>query len=206
MYNLIYGILYIPCALILKVFCRLRVEGIENIPAGGAVIAPNHQSFWDIPLLGIVLPSRVHFMAKEELFRNPLFSRVIRTLKAFPVKRGAPDRTAIRYAVDLLTKGELLVIFPEGTRSKTGQLGEFEPGIGMIAMKAGTPIVPTAIIGTNQIFGKGTFFPTITLRFGLPLGTLEAEGDQPSADARKRMDGLGVQLRAAMIELFTKKH
>ena len=206
MYSVLYGLLYLPCALILKVFCRLRVEGLENIPAGGAVIAPNHQSFWDIPLLGVVLPSRLHFMAKEELFRNPVFGWAIRTLKAFPVKRGAPDRTAIRYAVDLLTQGELLVIFPEGTRSKTGQLGEFEPGIGMIAMKAGTPIVPTAIIGTNGIFGKGTFFPTITLRFGLPLGTLETEGNQPSTDARKRMDRLGEQLRAAMVELFTKNN
>lgn len=158
--------------LILQTVFRWRVRGLENLPAaGGLIIASNHISNFDPPLIGCALPltRRIHFMAKIELFKNPLFGRIIFALGAFPVRRGLADRTAIRTALALLESGEVVGIFPEGTRSKSGTLGRAEPGMGMIAVKAGVPVVPAAITGTNQIFSDGHFLPRFTVSFAAPV-------------------------------------
>ena len=105
---------------------KLHVEGQENIPATGAIIAaPNHKSDWDPPLVGIAFPNRViHYMAKEELFKNPVFAWILRLFGTFPVKRGAIDTSAIMRAVRELKQGNILGIFPEGTRiRKDGRSG-----------------------------------------------------------------------------------
>lgn len=152
---------------ILTTIFRWRITGLENIPSsGGVIIAPNHISLWDPPLVGCALPRTVHFMAKEELFAIPVFNWIIRQLQAFPVKRGAADRNAIRKSIELLQQGEVLGLFPEGTRSKNGQLGEPEQGVAMIAVKAGVPIIPAAITGTNQPFYR---LPRFTVAFGKPI-------------------------------------
>ena len=177
MYSVIYFLVWVPCWFLFRVLLRWQVSGLENVPAGGAIIAPNHQSFWDIPLVGIALwQRRVHFMAKSELFQNPAFSWIIRSLLAFPVKRGAPDRSAIRYAIEKLTEGDLVTIFPEGTRSKTGNLGAPEAGLSLIAAKAGVPVVPVAICGTREIFSKTCLFPQISIHFAEPVLLGELQG------------------------------
>lgn len=166
MYELIRG----AFALIFKLVFRWRIEGVENIPQeGGAIIAANHISLWDPPLVGTAFKRHIHFMAKEELFKIPLITPIIKVLKAFPVKRGTADRAAIRNALSLLGQGELLGLFPEGTRSKTGELGKPEPGIAMIALKANVPIIPAAISGTNCVFRNGSLLPVFTIRFGPPI-------------------------------------
>ena len=182
MYSIIYFIVWIPCWFLFRVLLRWQVSGLENVPAGGAIIAPNHQSFWDIPLVGIALRQRrVHFMAKSELFRNPVFAWVIRTLLAFPVKRGAPDRSAIRHAIEKLQVGDLVTIFPEGTRSKTGALGAPEPGLSLIAAKADVPVVPVAIRGTREIFSSACLFPQINIHFAKPILLGELQGSAAGA-------------------------
>ena len=148
---------------------RWRTSGIENVPAGGVIIAANHISLWDPPVIGTALPRKVHFMAKEELFANPVFGWIISKLGAFPVKRGAADRTAIRTALRLLENGSILAIFPEGTRSKDGKLGSPEAGLALLALKSGVPIVPAAIIGTNKIFRDNQVLPKFQVIFGKPI-------------------------------------
>jgi 1-acyl-sn-glycerol-3-phosphate acyltransferase len=168
---MIYKILHIMLKFSLHLFFRLRSSGLENVPPGGCIIASNHISLLDPPVIGCSLPRtrKINFMAKEELFKIPLFNSVITQMGAFPVKRGMPDRNAIRYAVSVLQSGEVLGMFPEGTRSKTGQLGEPLPGMAMIAVKAGVPVVPAAVFGTNTLWGHGHFFPPILVKFGRPI-------------------------------------
>lgn len=185
MYRIVYSIVWVPCWLLFRFLLRWQVTGLENIPPGGAIIAPNHQSFWDIPLVGVALKGRhAHFMAKSELFQNPVFSWVIRSLLAFPVKRGAPDRAAIRHAIEMLKQGDLVAIFPEGTRSKTGQLGTPEAGLSLIAVKADVPIVPVAIYGSRFIFSRTCFLPRIKIHFGKPIVIceLQATSGETKAD------------------------
>ncbi len=131
----------------------LKVEGRENIPDKGAIIvAPNHKSYWDPPVIGTAVNNRViHYMAKEELFKNPIFGWVIRQFGTFPVKRGTVDRAAVRQAVRELKTGNPLGIFPEGTRIKREGLGRFHSGMASLALMTGTPVVPVAVIGTMEL-------------------------------------------------------
>lgn len=167
-----YNLLRLLVRLILQALFRWRVRGLENLPAtGGLIIASNHISNLDPPVIGCALPltRRIRFMAKIELFKNPAFRWVITQLGAFPVRRGLADRTAIRTALTLLKNGEVVGIFPEGTRSKTGELGRAEAGLGMIAVRAGVPVVPVAVTGTNKVFRDGHIFPRFTVAFAAPV-------------------------------------
>ena len=164
-----YSIFKIFCRFLFSVFFRTKVIGLENVPTEGAVIvAANHLSNWDPPFLGTFLNREICYMAKEELFKNPIFAAAIRALHVFPVKRGTADKTAIKHAVKLLKDGQCLGIFPEGTRSKTGELGKAEAGVGLITAMTKAPVIPTAIIGTNKIFGE-KMFPQLGVVYGKPM-------------------------------------
>ena len=135
------------------VIFRLHVEGRENVPQTGAIIvAPNHKSDWDPPLIGVAFNTRIiHYMAKEELFKNPFLGWLIRQFGTFPVKRGTVDRTAIRRAIRELKAGNPLGIFPEGTRIRRDGLGRFHSGMASLALMTGTPVVPVAVIGSRWL-------------------------------------------------------
>ena len=153
---------------IFKIIFRLEIIGRENIPQKGPlVIASNHISLLDPPLVGTASSRPVNFMAKEELF-VPILGDIYKSLGAFPVKRGASDRNAIKNALSILRAGKVLGIFPEGTRSKTGKLGPAGSGTLGIASKAKATVVPTAIVGSNLKWQK-TFWPKIKIIFGEPL-------------------------------------
>lgn len=159
-----------------KIFFRLRILHAERFPAEGPVVlACNHVSLADPPLVGTASPRRVNIMAKEELF-VPVLGTIYRILGAFPVKRGGADRAAIKHGIDVLKNGECLMIFPEGTRSRTGQLGKAQPGALMMASKARAVIVPTAIVGTDFRREK-CWWPKVTVSFGEPL--YFPAGDEP---------------------------
>lgn len=140
--------------LVFKLFYRWDVRGTENLPEeGAAILCANHISWWDPPLVGcLAWPRRVHFMAKAELFKLPVLNIALPRLHAFPVKRDTADRRAIRTALEVVKNGDLLGLFPEGTRSKTGELLPPQPGIGLIAQKSGSPVIPIAIIGPYRLF------------------------------------------------------
>ncbi len=193
---MLYGFLKGILPTMFRIIYRAEVHGQENIPQeGGAIIAANHISLWDPPFVGAFCPRRVSFMAKKELFENSVFSSIITSLGAFPVNRGAADRNAIKTALTILGEGKCLGLFPEGTRSKDGKLGEPEAGIGLIAYKANVPIVPVAITGTN---GKG-MFPKFTIRFGKPI---------PAGDPKdkKLMTTLPTQIMTEIQKLLDEEH
>ena len=114
----------------------LKVEGRENVPQTGAIIvAPHHKSYWDPPVVGVAFNTRIiHYMAKEELFKNPFFGWLIRQFGTFPVKRGSVDRAAVRQAIKEIKEGNPLGIFPEGTRIKREGLGRFHTGMASLAL------------------------------------------------------------------------
>lgn len=153
-----------------KIFFKAQILGAENVPKDGAVIlAANHISNFDPPFLGSFSPRPVHYMAKIELFENKIFAKIISALYAFPVKRGTADKGAIKKATSILKNNEVLGIFPEGTRSKTGEMGKGEVGVALLASMTGATVVPVAITGTNNMFSENQTFPKLTLIFGKPI-------------------------------------
>lgn len=186
-----YEVLRVVFRAVFKIFFRCRVSGQEQIPkTGGVIVAANHMSLWDPPLVAAYVPRATHFMAKEELFHIPVFNSLIRSLHAFPVRRGAADRGAIRTAIQLLKDGECLGLFPEGTRSKNGDVGRAEPGLALIAVKSGVPVVPAAVVGTDCFLSKGRLFPTFEVRYGKPISFAADQADkaQLQAFSQKIMD------------------
>jgi len=161
---------------------RTRFVGIENVPEGGAILAGNHVSYLDPVLLWCGAPRPVHFMGKTELWHSRSIGWVLDHLLAFPVHRGAPDRAAILTAVKVLESGSLVGMFPEGTRqsAKAEELGEPSQGVAFIALRAGVPVVPVGIAGTEEALPRGARlprFPRVTFRFGEPVRPEEfAEG------------------------------
>lgn len=159
---------------------RVRVVGIENIPAGGAILAGNHVSYLDPALLWCVTPRPVHFMAKSELWGIGWLGWALDRLWAFPVNRGGADRQAITRATALLGTGELVGMFPEGTRKRSdSEEAEAHGGVAFIAARAGVPVVPTGIIGTERAWPAGKKFPRfvpVTIRFAEPVCSEDFEG------------------------------
>ncbi len=163
-YNLIRWIIAIP---LLSLIARIRLKGRYNVPRQGAfLIAANHLSWTDIPLVPLFLPGKVVYMAKEEYFISRI-AWLVRFMGAFPVKRGEGDRQALRAADDQLKKGKVVVLFPEGTRSKTRMLAKAHAGLGMVALRAGVPVVPVAIWGSEKILKQ--FRPEVTISYGKPI-------------------------------------
>lgn len=157
---------------LLKLLTRCRVKGRENIPGHGPLlVAANHLSLADPPLLGVNLRRKVMFMAKKELFRFRVIAYFIASFGAFPVDRKQLNRQALRQARQILADGLALVMFPEGTRSHSGRLRPAFSGPALIAIRSGAPILPVGIIGTEKIRGAGWLLrrPRITVNIGQPF-------------------------------------
>jgi len=157
---------------ILFLLTHWQVRGKENIPKEGALLViSNHLSLVDPPLLNLVLDRPVRYMSKKQLFRFRVLAYYIRGLGGFPVHRGQPDREAFRQAEQVLAQGLALVIFPEGTRSRNGQLGHAFSGPTLIALRSGVPILPVGISGTEKLErGLGILTrPRVTINIGHPF-------------------------------------
>ena len=160
-----YSIIRFFCNAVIHVLFKIRLEGIDDFPMDGAVIVySNHKSMWDPVIIGCLSKRPIFFMAKEELFRNSLIGFILRKLYAFPVKRGVPDRKAIKRALEILNDKQVLGIFPEGTRSKNGKLQEPESGVALLAAKSNdVTMAPVAINGNYKWFSR------IDVIFGKPI-------------------------------------
>ncbi|GGP80020.1 MULTISPECIES: lysophospholipid acyltransferase family protein [Streptomyces] len=165
---------------LLRLLFRPRIEGLENIPAeGAAIVAGNHLSFSDHFLMPAILARRITFLAKAEYFTGPgikgrLTAAFFRSAGQIPVDRSGKNagQAALREGLGVLAKGELLGIYPEGTRSHDGRLYKGKVGVAAMALGAGVPVVPCAMVGTFEIQPPGQRIPNIrrvTIRFGEPL-------------------------------------
>ena len=156
-----------------SLFWDLRASGLENIPrTGGCLLAANHQSFLDPPLVAAFLPREMHFMARRSLFRNPVFRALIVRYNAFAIERDRADVKGVRSAIERLEAGSILLVFPEGTRTRDGAVGPMKAGIGLLAERSAVPIVPVLIMGAHKVWPKGRLFPglgSIRLAFGKPI-------------------------------------
>jgi 1-acyl-sn-glycerol-3-phosphate acyltransferase len=183
-YNLLKYVLLGP---LLRLVFRPRIEGLEHVPAeGAAIIAGNHLSFSDHFLMPAILKRRITFLAKAEYFTGPgvkgrLTAFFFRSAGQIPVDRSGKDagQAAIREGLGVLSKDELLGIYPEGTRSHDGRLYKGKVGVAVMALKAGVPVVPCAMIGTFEAQPPGKIIPNIhpvVIRFGEPLDFSRYEG------------------------------
>jgi len=150
---MIYSICRFIVLIILFPLYRIKVIGRENIPKSGPVlVCTNHISNFDPPVVGITQKRPVSFMAKGELFEKPILGPLLVKVRAFPVKRGLSDRNALRTALNILKDGNVLGLFPEGTRSKTGEVGKALAGAGFFALRSEAVVVPCAIVGPYKPF------------------------------------------------------
>lgn len=137
---------------------------------GGFLLVSNHISFMDPPLMGLsTSPREINFLAKKELFKYPVFGWLIRSFNAIPVRRGRIDRDLIQRLKALVTKGQALLMFPEGTRSRIGDLLPGKPGVGMLALQAQVPIVPAYLTGTTSLIKALFRRAAISVTFGKPI-------------------------------------
>jgi 1-acyl-sn-glycerol-3-phosphate acyltransferase len=195
---LFYRILHVIILILAKVIFRLKVIGHSNIPKkGGVIIAANHASYLDPPLIACAILRKVNFMAMAELFKNPFCGTLYKILGAFPVKREEADAGAIRRAVKLLKQGKLLLMFPEGTRSYDGRLQEPKGGVGMIAALSKAKVVPTFIKGTEKALPRGTWrlgASPVTVSFGEPLELPELETSSGSKERKEYYNNINIKI------------
>lgn len=164
---------------------RIKVHGKENMPSsGGAVVAINHKSNWDVPIAGIYAPRQLGFMAKAELFKNKILSWLFTSLGAFPVQRGKGDIGAIKSALLRLRNGDIVAMFPEGKRVKNGETAKAKPGAVMLATRANVPVVPIKLTGNYKWFSK------IDMYIGKPIDYSEHTEKLTADDLQKLADEL----------------
>ena len=170
---------------------RCRVRGAEHLPRSGpALVVMTHKCFWDPVVAGMVFARPLRFMAKRELFANRQAARFISSLGAFPLDRGAGDRAALQTALAVLERGEVLLMFPEGHRQIDDAVHEFMPGVGMIALRSGAPVIPLALDGTQYMWRDGRpGFPALRGQVGPPvdLSDITTRNSKAYREAARRM-------------------
>ncbi len=170
---LLYHFIHIVTRPLFKSFFRFQVFGVENIPPkGGVMLMINHVSYLDPIFIGAAVQRNLHYMARSTLFKKGFADRFLRSLNAFPVHLGSPDRAAIRNALKLLDEGNLLLVFPEGTRSHDGSLGKAQDGVGFMAYRTKACVIPVFLDGTEKAMPRGANMikcAKATVSFGQPL-------------------------------------
>jgi 1-acyl-sn-glycerol-3-phosphate acyltransferase len=162
---------------IFKPWYRIEALGVENFPKErGVLLCSNHINNFDPIVVGIMIPRPVHYMAKEELFSIPVLGNIVRKCNAFPVKRGFSDREALRTGLKILKDGGVFGLFPEGHRSKTGELGKGLSGAGFFALRSEALVVPCAIIGPYKSFHK------LKVVYGKPIDMEERRKNKASPE------------------------
>ncbi|MFP5107925.1 lysophospholipid acyltransferase family protein [Neobacillus sp. C211] len=179
---------------VFKPWYRIEAIGREDFPKeGGVLLCSNHIHNFDPMVVGIMAPRPIHYMAKEEIFSVPVLGNIVRKCNAFPVKRGFNDREALRKGLKILKDGHVFGLFPEGTRSKNGELGKGLSGAGFFALRSTAAVVPCAIIGPYRSFRK------LKVVYGQPIDLEEMRKEKASAEQV-------TELIMSKIEKLKKEH
>ena len=172
---------------IFTILYRVNIKGQDKIPRKGKyLICSNHISYLDSVLIGAYLPRFTYFMAKRELFTFSLISNLVTFYNAFPINRAIIDRATFNTALNILKNENILCLFPEGTRSVDGKIGEGKKGIGLISFLSGAPVIPMVIVGSNKIIQKPhkrIFFPKIKIAIGDTIDTARIIKENNRKDA-----------------------
>lgn len=203
---IMYFLLWAPLNIVRRIYWRWTVDGLEHLPpkGQGMVLASNHLNWLDIIVIGASLPlsHRPQWLGKSELFKNPLAGWWFRTMGVIAIRRGQRDLGALNDAEEALRQGAVLIVFPEGHRSRTGALIEGRGGAIRLSINSQTPIVPTALWGTENGFGGLMRRKPIHIRFG-PLYQPEAKGGTiPAA----QMDMLTTEMMLHIAELLPNEY
>jgi len=189
---------------ICTVLWRTRVVGRENLPPdGGFILAPSHRSMMDIPFAAVVTHRRIRFMGKKSLFALPVIGPIFTWLGGFPVARDGTDRKAVRDSVEMLRAGEVLCVFPEGTRQNGPKIQPLQPGAAYLALRSGVPIIPIGMAGTEEILRASKSpiprFGRVVLVVGEPIMPEPLTG---TLVPRDRVDALSARLGDDMQRVF----
>ncbi|MBD0315160.1 MAG: 1-acyl-sn-glycerol-3-phosphate acyltransferase [Nitrospiraceae bacterium] len=186
MTGFVYGVLWVVTRAIAWICFRYRVEG--TIPLeGGVLVAANHASYLDIPLLGCGMKRRAWYLGRSDLFPVPVLNGILQSLGWIPLRLGRLDRQAFGKAITLIQAGHVVVIFPEGGRSHDGHLRQPKAGIGVIVSQTGCPVVPAYLKGTFEALPSGAWWPRfrqVTVRFGGPL-TFKTAGQNEKVESKR---------------------
>jgi len=199
----LYGFCHAVIKTIYGLAFRGETEGLEHLPgAGGYIVAANHASHLDPPLVGLHLPRQVSFFARKTLWKPGLASWWLDGVGTIPVDRdGGADVAAIKRVLQVLRQGKVVILFPEGTRSPDGRLQAPKPGIGLIACKTGVPVVPARVFNSANAFGRGgriRLGTPVDVTYGRPL--LPADYDHPE-DGKERYQRAAERIMAAIARL-----
>ena len=177
----IYRTTWLFCRALFRIYFRWRIVDADQVPPTGPVIlACNHASFLDPPMVGTAVTRTINYLARESLFRFPVFGAYLRALNSVPVDRDGQGAKGLKMILDRLVKGGGIILFPEGTRSKDGQLQPARSGIGLTVIKSDAPVVPVRIFGTYEAWNRRQWFPRprkIAIRFGKPRDFAELRAE-----------------------------
>jgi 1-acyl-sn-glycerol-3-phosphate acyltransferase len=195
----LYAAAWVLCSALLRVWFGFRAYGRHHIPrSGGVILAINHQSYLDPVVVGCGSRRPVHFMARDTLFRG-VFGLLIRALNAFPVVRGGGDVAALKQYIARVRGGKVVMLFPEGTRSRDGRIQRLLPGVGMLAVRAGAPVVPTYVSGTFDAWPRHRSLPRhaeIAIRFGSAITVERRDGESKRQHQERIRTAIDRRLRA----------
>jgi 1-acyl-sn-glycerol-3-phosphate acyltransferase len=185
-----------------RLFHRFQIEGLENVPEKGPfLLASNHLSYLDPPALGCRLPRNLHYFARDSLFKGVL-GMFIRSLNSIPVNRSQLDLATFRRLLNVLRDGHPLLVFPEGTRSEDGRLGEGKKGVGMLVAKSQVPVLPARVIGSYEIMRKGKSFPRIGRKLRVSYGRLRSVSElDPGGKGGDRYEQISQSIMDAIREI-----
>jgi 1-acyl-sn-glycerol-3-phosphate acyltransferase len=180
-------------------FHRIRIEGRENVPSGGCLIVSNHVSFMDPTTVGWAVAREIYYLGRKSLFKPPFWSWFLPICNVLPIDRDGHDIAGLRRIIRMLKEGHAVLLFPEGTRSAEGTLQPAEPGAGLVALKAGVPILPVRVFGTFESLSRHTK----RLRFH-PIRVVIGKSYLPTIPAgRKEKESYGLVAQEMMDRIAT---